>query len=135
MSQVSIPRRLWFSNMLLAIDSFAQVGKGFAIYEDNRMYAMYSNYLDYAYMYLDDMSFYEFIEGDYALLHGVSPSLLNLLFAFREKVEAFFESSGELRDFEVIRRKEWDEIIPLAQECYKGLKELYDKMPPDEDTT
>ena len=131
MNQTKISAKLWFANMLMAIRNFCYAEEGFAKYENSRLYTMYTNYLDYAYMCLDDMLFYEFIEAGHAPHYGVSTLLLDRLFTFRDKLETFFRSSGELSDFEVIRCKEWDEIIPLARECHEGLKELYDKMPDD----
>lgn len=129
MSQINIPPKLWFENILLAIKNFYHSAAGFAVYENGRLYTMYTNYLDYAYMFLDDMLFHEFIKNNRALIYGVPRRLFNLLIAFNNKVEAFFQLSGELSDFEVIRYKEWDEIMPLAKECYEGLKKIYDKMP------
>lgn len=131
MSQVEISAKLWLENMLMAIGNFCSAVEGFAKYENSHLYTMYTNYLDYAYMCLDDMMFYEFIEAGHAPRYGVSTLLLNRLLTFRDKVETFFRSSGELSDFEVIRCKDWDEIIPLAKECHEGLKKLYNKLPDD----
>ena len=123
--------KLWLENMLMAIKNFCYAEDGFATYENSRLYTMYTNYLDYAYMCLDDMSFFEFIEDGHAPHYGVSTLIINRLLIFRDKLDAFFQSSGELSDFEVIRCKEWDEIISLAKECYEDLHKIYDKIPDD----
>ncbi len=132
MSTIKIPPKRWVENILLPFKKILDPSSGFLKYEFGKMYTMYQNYLEFSCTQLEDFLFYEFLDDGYALKYGVPKPLIKKLENFRTLTDKFYDDAKELSDFEVIRRKEWDEIIPLAQECYDGLKEIYDALPGEE---
>ena len=131
MAEIKIPPKRWLRNILSALAIFSDPVQGLITYEFSKMYTFYCNYVDYGGAQLEDMLFYEFLDDGYALKYGSSEVLLAKLKSLKLLIERFYQSVDNLSNFEVIRCKEWDEIVPLAQECYKGLEQLCNKMPKD----
>ena len=135
MRTIKLPPNRWLDNILLALRNFSDPSQGVIDYEFGHMYRYYSNYIDFAGMQLEDFLFYEFLDEGYAIKYGLPENLVLRLKKLRILVDQLFNVSikDKLSDFEVIRRKEWDDIMPLAKGCYEDLCKVREKMPKDED--
>jgi hypothetical protein len=131
MKKINIPPKIWLGNILSSLCVFSDPIQGFINYEFGKMYTFYYNYIDFGGAQLEDVLFYEFLDGGYAPKYGLPEGLVLRLKRLRLLIDTFYHSGDKLSDFEIIRHKEWDEIIPLAKECHEDLQHIYDKMPED----
>ena len=126
-----IAKKTWINLILQELVILCDLATGFQRYEFERLYNYYTNFLEYVATALyDDVNFEDFIEK-YIFEYKIDPATVKKLQKFSTKLTGFLDAAGELRDFDVIRRKEWDELAPLAQECHNALKAIHDKLPDD----
>lgn len=116
-----IDNNVWIDNIKLGLESLANPAKGFIDYEFSRLYTMYRNFLQSIITYLyDDMELDIFLDKC-SKEYIISEVTLTKLRQIDKLLNQFFEEAKELTDFELIRREEWDTIIPLAQSCLDEL--------------
>jgi hypothetical protein len=112
---------VWIENIKVGLMPLADPPQGFINYEFNKLYTMYRNFLQSIVVYLyDDMDLDDFLDKC-GKEHIISKSAFEKLKQLDKVLNDFFEQAKELTEFELIRRKEWDIIIPLAQSCLNEL--------------
>jgi hypothetical protein len=121
------PKNLWIDNILIGIKCLSDPINGFNDYKWNNLYKYYENFLDYIYTWLyDDVNWINFMDK-YAIKFNIGINTVEQLKELHILLDAFFQISNELSDFEVIRRPEWNIMIPVAQECIRLLKKEQEK--------
>jgi len=104
-------------------EEFSNSLEGFSLYETQNMSKYYNNYLECIFIYLYEDCLLEDIK-QYQKLFSISDSLLEKLILLRKMLYKFYKECQNLDDFSLLKRKEWKEIVPLAEECLKRLKKM-----------
>lgn len=108
--------------LITGLSLFSDPGKEFcARYEFGTMYSFYRNYLEYACVFLYEDAFFEEFINDHAKNLGVRNAIIGKLKKLNAILSKFYDDCRELGDFDLIRRDEWNEIIPLAKACLEEL--------------
>ena len=126
MTARNISQRRRFVNILCALECFSSPSTTFMQYEFCKMYAIHRNYLESSCKFLESVDFGNFLET-HALQYKLPMPIFEKLKDIKKLSDVFYNTARELGDFDVVRRKEWDELIPLAQECYVALEKIYIK--------
>jgi len=114
----------WIEMLVGAIDMFNNPKKEFSKYEYSTLIKFYNNYLEYASTFLyEDADFDAFIE-EYAERFSIPKPVIEKLDSLRKQIDKFYEDCKNLDDFTLIRRKEWEVIIPLAKACSEKLNNI-----------
>ena len=121
------------------ISLLSNIEKEFTRYENGKLISFYNNYLDYCITTIfDDGCLDEFIK-EYCDQHHFLKGIQSKLFLLSNKLDEFYEECKDMDDFTLLRRPEWEEIIPLAKECSEELNKILESNPkissPKNDTT
>ncbi|WP_243018176.1 MULTISPECIES: hypothetical protein [Candidatus Cardinium] len=99
----------------------------FSKYQWNNLYQYYTNFLDYIGTSLyDKVDWINFLDHYARKLNFYEVSIEKLR-ELNVVLDPFYEKCFDLSDFEVIRRPEWDTMIPIAKECVRLLEKEKEK--------
>lgn len=122
-----ITKELWIDNILVGVEPLSNPINGLARYMHNRLCDYYANFLDYIGVSLyDNVDWINFLDH-YARKYNFYYLTIENLRGLNTLLEPFYEQCFELSDFEVIRRPEWDAMIPIAKECVRLLEKEKEK--------
>lgn len=122
-----MPKSLWISNILVGVVPLSNPIHEFSKYQWNNLYQYYTNFLDYIGVSLyDDVDWMNFADN-YAHKLNFYELTIGKLIELHLLVDPFYKECHMLSDFEVIRRPEWDAMIPIAKACVRLLEKEKEK--------
>lgn len=124
-------KNLWMDNILMGIEPLSDPIQGFSCYIYDGLIKHYKNFLDYIGTWLyDNVDLEDFI-NKYARGFDLYQTTINELQELHLLLAPFYQECSELSDFEVIRRPEWDVMIPIAKKCVRLLEQEKKRGDPD----
>jgi len=118
----------YLNTVILDINRFANPGKTYEEYEQEKMYEYYRNFLEMAAIILDDRCIKENIREGKFKDWGLSKTTINSLYEFSKHVDTFYETKKNSDSDKLLQDKYWSNLVPEAKKCVEALEKDIAKM-------
>lgn len=117
------PKNLWIDNILVGVEPLSDPIREFSKYARGGLSPYYNNFIDYVGVSLYDNADFEDFIKKYARKFDFYKITIEKLQELHVLLDSFYDQCFDLYDFEVIRRTEWDVMMPVAKECIRLLEQ------------